>query len=384
MAWPVVLSSRPQGNLPISTYQVPLDHMLPVGKDIVERSRSNPPPPFDSQTIQHVRRELIQVQAALFETQKKYSQDSTPLKAELDDFLAHAHPPVSESRLEIPISVPTTAAPVPSQRPRKTSALPAAARSSGEANSGRRFPIGDRTPLPTVAKNPLDVWFRSAPLFEMMPSAREIEGLCAPIGFDSIPRPPPSGVHWRTKIANEMQEISPEIRKRLRKLPDAPPQAADVSAFWAQKKPPFPIEDLQRRNSSVLHRLVNAFVEAKPLPRQDVKNEDPLPVHVLLPQIECDEYLAFSFEERLEFELESAGLGRKKEQAESLPVSDIFAAQVAEYKRELEEKLPQIDALKEEICEEIEGWRDDQGRRNTEHRKAAALIQDAKKRGGHK
>jgi hypothetical protein len=382
MSYPIVLASRPKGNLPIVTYQVPLDRILPVGKEIVERARSKTPPPFDSQTVQHLRRELTQVKTTLLESRLKYSQDSTPFKSEIDAFLAHAHPPVTESRLEIPI--PVTAAPIPPQHPRKTSALPVAVQSSEEANTGRRFPIGDRTPLPTVAKHPLDVWLRSAPLFEMIPSAREIEAICAPISFNSIPRPQPSGVDWRTKIANEMQEIRPDIRKRLRKLPDAPPRATDPSPFWVEKKPPFPIEDLQKRNSSVLHRLISAFVEAKPLPRKDVEKDDPLAVHSLLPQIECDEYLSFSFEERLEFELESAGLGKRKEHTESLSANARFAGQITEYRGELEKKEPQIAALKDEIREGIEEWREDQGRRNTEHRKAVALMQEAKKRGGHK
>jgi hypothetical protein len=129
---------------------------------------------------------------------------------------------------------------------------------------------------------------------------------------------------------------------------------------------------------------MSAFVEAKPLPRPVGDVGDPVPVHVLLPRIEADEYLAFSFEERLTYELESAGLGRPAGFPEDGSTGDMFRGHLDEHRKEMEKQQPNIDRIKDEILGSIEQWVADQKRRREEQRKALALMQEVKKRGGHK
>jgi hypothetical protein len=297
--------------------------MFPTGKEIVDRSRSTSlPPTIDSRHIQSIRSELAKVRAALLESSVRYKRELQPLKTELHDFLAVA----IETRHQIPI--PTVVS-LPPPRPRKTSVQLAPSHLPSQAHSDRSFHASERASFQAASKHPLDVWLRSAPLFESLPSPAEIESLCARIDIDRIPRPPPNKVEWRTRIANAMNDIPPALRKNMQRLPEAPPAPNDISTFWTTRKQPFPIEELQKQNVSLLHRFMNAFVESKPLPKGE--GNDPMPFHALLPclDVQPTDWLSYTFEERLIFELESAGLGRPVEQTEQGRTGNEFADHIS-------------------------------------------------------
>ena len=131
----------------------------------------------------------------------------------------------------------------------------------------------------------------------------------------------------------------------------------------------------------VLCTAYSAFVEAKPLPKSqesdDLSNSDFLPIHVLLPQLDFDDYMSYPFEERLELELKSAGLERPKEGMNT--VNNAFAKEIEEYKKDIRKLQPQIDELHDEIIQNLPKYRLDENRRMTEASEYSELLAECRK-----
>jgi hypothetical protein len=132
--------------------------------------------------------------------------------------------------------------------------------------------------------------------------------------LDEIPSgaPEPVGpVHWSVRLS----EIARRSSDKLAMPPGPGPEGSDVNRYWANKSEPFPIEEMQKRNTSVFHMLLNALIEIEDEGKAKTERTHPrarrsfLKGHALLPEIPCDPYLGLSFEDRLTLELESLDLG---------------------------------------------------------------------------
>jgi hypothetical protein len=84
----------------------------------------------------------------------------------------------------------------------------------------------------------------------------------------------------------------PPKAPKTSKTPKTPSPPSAVADYWRHETPPFPIEDIQRFNSSPIHYLLSAFVNARPDSKPDDSAQPEfLPVHMLLSQIDDDDYL---------------------------------------------------------------------------------------------
>lgn len=242
----------------------------------------------------------------------------------------------------------------------------------------------DRNITPTSG-NALDIWNRSAPLFLPLPTVEEIDDICRPIDTDALVVNNPMKQHWsdrlREIVKNSQKETKKSKSNQILMPPGKPPAPDDISDYWVKRTPPFQIEEMQKHNKSILHCLLSAFVEAKPLPeseeKNDLLNEDFLPIHVLLPQLEFDDYMSHPFEERLELELRSAGLEKPKEGINS--VNNAFATEIDGYKKEIKELQPKIDKIRDEIVEKLPECRKDEDRRMTEAQEYTELLKECRK-----
>lgn len=229
------------------------------------------------------------------------------------------------------------------------------------------------------SENPRDIWVISAPMFREPPTEEEFREVCKMRLLDSEgeadSRPKP---HWSEilgQIASNTQRDHSD--KVIQRPPGPHPTGSDVSEYWKTHNAPFPMEDMQRQHSSVMHRLLNAFVEAKPLPKStETQTRDVMPVHVLLPKIELHEYLNYSFDERLEMELESAGLGKLPQDADMQ--RGPFADDIAEYEAKLKEIQELIDQIQNEVIPELPKMHADHQRRLAEQREYAAIMSQIK------
>lgn len=242
----------------------------------------------------------------------------------------------------------------------------------------------ERNTTPTSG-NALDIWIRSSPLFQPLPSVEEIDEICRAIDTDSIVLTNQSKQHWsdrlREIVKNSQKESKKSKNSQILMPPGKPPAPNDISEFWLKQTPPFQIEEMQKQNKSIMHCLLSAFVEAKPLPESNesdnLANNDFLPIHVLLPQLDFDDYMSHPFEERLELELKSAGLERPKEGVNT--VNNAFAKEIEEYKHEIKELQPKIDKLRDEIVQKLPEFRQDEDRRMTEAQEYSELLRECRK-----
>jgi hypothetical protein len=318
-----------------------------------------------------MKQELLDVQSFLLTAKNKFAKDLEPLRQECQRVFSSAPPPTIETTaLYIP--------PVPIVPAQKKSSQPVPSTSVQSSHSERsiRSAAPDRTAGMMAPDHPLDVWRRSEALFKDLPTDADIEDLCRPANLASPPTTGGSPVPWRTRIAEMMSAMPESIRKRLVPLPGPPPPPDATAEFWRQNAPSFPLEDLMMRNTSPLHRLIEAFVEARPLERRCPERRC-LPVHVLLPRCECDDYMGLPFEDRLEIELIGAGLGAPEETADDngAATGNTFAEDIEYYKEEVGRDQKRIEALKQEVLAGLPQWREDFVRRAREGRQFQALAQ---------
>ena len=251
---------------------------------------------------------------------------------------------------------------------------------NSNVHSERSVRSNDRKILTEAATsgNPLDIWFMSAPLFKPVPTEEELNEICRMVLMDKPVEAPRVKTHWSERMRQIVIESQRGTNKKLQFPPGPPPAADDVAEYWKKRAAPFPIEDIQRHNNSVMHCLLNAFVDAKPLPKSsDGDSRDFLPTHVLLPRIEFDEYLSRSFEERLELELKSAGLEK--------PASDtgggdsgLFAQEIEQFKEELDKLRPEIERMRMEIVARLPEMREMEERRAEQLRKYEEIKRQIK------
>lgn len=230
--------------------------------------------------------------------------------------------------------------------------------------------------------HPLDIWLRSEPIFRALPSADEINLVCQPIDQDQLTATPPNRTPWFDTLRKAYDNTISLIKDKrssansLKAPPGEPPPNNAISDYWAKRQPPFQVERMQKTNKGAIHYLLSSFVETRPLPPDhefhSIPQDDIIPIHVLLPQLECDDYLSHSFEDRLEYELQLAGLGDIEEDEQ---VDDnMFQDDIESYKNDMKQYQKQIDKIKNEILAKLPEYKRDEERRLMETQEYGAIL----------
>lgn len=297
----------------------------------------------------------------------------------------------------------------------KTSNIQRYERSNLNNSHSERSVRGNQKNEMQITGNPLDIWVRSASLFRPLPTEDDIDKI---FDFFTIntnnsllndrlirnknkndSRP----YLWSEHLNEIVQASQKETKKsssgrQLMHLPQPPPAPDDISEYWTNRTPTFPISDLQKENRSVVHCLLSAFVEAYPedpsqngdiIASNSENNSDDdedfndvndsfLGMHAPVPQIEYDEYLCLPFEERLEIELKFAGLEKPAHSMEN--GSNVFAQDIEQLKKEMVNQQPQIEYFKNEIKEKLPMYKFDEERRISGQQTFQELIRDVKKK----
>jgi hypothetical protein len=177
--------------------------------------------------------------------------------------------------------------------------------------------------------------------------------------------PPLASQHWSSVYSEIAERSSPFLLQP----PHPIPENGEVHRFWLTHTTRFPIEDLQKRNWSVFHGLLNSLVEIEgDLPRGSNGRRDFLKGHGLLPEIACDPYLALPFEERLAIELESLELeGMDEDPVQTLdPIEQEVRAMLDKM---VGEAVPELRRLEESIRNGLPGfWKDEAARKQVRDR----------------
>ena len=155
--------------------------------------------------------------------------------------------------------------------------------------------------------------------------------------------------HWTVRINRLAKE------KGLKQLPHVNINANRLHTFWKQNKLSFQIENIQKKQDSTLQRLINALVESPPIERGDKDIEIPKRArrHMLAPQIPYIPYLSLDFEQKLELELNSLGLGVSGDTSTKDPNDNAFTKEIQSYTEQLNQIIPKIGEYREKILEEM-------------------------------
>lgn len=186
--------------------------------------------------------------------------------------------------------------------------------------------------------NPGDVWLISARLFDSVPSALEIDQICGPMN-DTGPV-----IRWGVGAARDGAPVAVVARK----------ETGDVSDYWKWRVAPFQVETVQRKDENLVNGLLNALVATTPTPAVEREGGDAksgAPVHALLPLLDFDEYLCHPFEERLEYELSSAGLEKPNDEVKW--EGGIYHEEISMFRDELKSIEPMIEKQRVDILADL-------------------------------
>lgn len=236
--------------------------------------------------------------------------------------------------------------------------------------------------------NKMDVWAISQPFFSQLPSNEEIEKLFADCSSipKTLPQIPEPARHWSVL----MQEIINARKESIHLLSPPGPSASPhgISDFWATNQVNFPIEPVQKRNTSVFFYLLNSFVEIPPEddPQENI-NETTIPSkrkqylrsHNLAQHVPYDNYLSLPFSTRLDLELKSLDLD--KGNSSSIFNERPFESDIRQTKEEIDNVLlPQLIETKQFIMDHIDEYRQDQVKRTDQIIRSKEMIYEALKR----
>ena len=227
----------------------------------------------------------------------------------------------------------------------------------------------DREKEQQITGNPLDIWVRSEPMFAPLPSQEDVASVFSQIieksikgatmSFENPQTPIP---HWSETLLENMQKFTTKESKRMPKLlppPGPPPAPDDIADYWKHHTPSFPIQNMQKRNSHTIHHLLAAIVETDPskMPQRSLteKRKPYLPINVLAPKLEHERYLCLDFDERLNLELKSVGLDLS--QSVKMNDDDTFAEEIAKYKQQLLQLIPEVQKSSKMLIDKIPTFR---------------------------
>ncbi|KAK8884703.1 hypothetical protein M9Y10_043822 [Tritrichomonas musculus] len=295
----------------------------------------------------------------------------------------------------------------------KTSSIPRYERNNLNNSHSERSVRGNQKNELQVTGNPLDIWFRSAQFFQPLPTAEDIDKICDEMTIDSNSfindknsrkrnQNDRGSHHWSEQLNEIVQSTLKDSKKsnsskQLLHLPRPPPAPNDISEYWVNQTPTFPISDLQKENRSIVHCLLCAFVEVGPddsdqenkflttnveadSDEDDIndENDDLLNIHTPAPQIEYDDYLRLPFEDRLEIELKCAGLDKPANSNDKGSI--IFSQEIEQYKKEMANLNPQIEFFRNDIKQKLPQYKLDEERRISDQQTFQNLIPEYKKK----
>lgn len=228
-----------------------------------------------------------------------------------------------------------------------------------ENRSHKRSNVTHSDRVRAAASNSNNVWIRTEPFFMPLPSNQDIDKIfnCrkVPIIKESID----DANHWSLRMA------PPSCRANGKAMmPPGPPSSSnDIAEFWKKNKAFFQIEKIQKLNCSPLHCLLNAFVElgpedfeeAKRINKEKKKENEYVRIHSLLPHIDNDGYLEYSFETRLNLELESLELNQpQKSSIDDKP----FQKEIVESRNDISNRIiPKLNEYHDHIMSHIDEYR---------------------------
>lgn len=227
--------------------------------------------------------------------------------------------------------------------------------------------------IPSLNEN--GVWVKSEPFFQKLPSDDVLHKLFSPL--DQIAKLEQEEMEYRNdpKSKNNphwSERMKRFVRNKMQPLPLPQSESESILECWNGINLPFQIESAQKQQSNPFHCLLNAFVEIgdpniSELTQSD-KKEVPLITFSLLPQVESESYLALSFDQRLQLELQSLGLDRPDET--TLP----FQSEIDSYFKENKEILPQLTKFQQMFLSNVGQYREDQQQRFDKYDKSRKKL----------
>ena len=177
-------------------------------------------------------------------------------------------------------------------------------------------------------------------------------------------------------MTNLVKQLLKDTRKYPKLLlpPGPPPSPNDLSDYWINNSPLFPIESSHRQNCVSIHFLLSSFIELDSnLLKNDFKKKSLfLPLNVLAPKLLNDKYLCFSFEDRLNFELESIGLNKSFTTISQK--DDTFSNEIEKLKHQIDEIEPKLEETRKKLLLDLPIYRKDEDRRINEQEELQDLI----------
>ena len=174
------------------------------------------------------------------------------------------------------------------------------------APSGTSIDFINKTQL-VNNKDLLNIWVKSEPFFGHFPTDNEIESL---LNIKKI------NLYETKKKADWIDlcfkfiESIPKENNNLQLPFSKTSHPLSYSSYWSTNSVFFPIEDLQKRNRTPLHTLISSLIDENNLIEEEIidnENEINL-IHSIPSKIGINNYLSLPFEERLQNELNFAGI----------------------------------------------------------------------------
>ena len=155
--------------------------------------------------------------------------------------------------------------------------------------------------------------------------------------------------HWSVRLNKFAKE------NKLKELTSINQNEEKLKKFWKTNKLPFQIENMQKKHDSPLQRLINALVESPPIQRADDGVEIPKRAkkHMLAPRIPYEPYLSLDFDQKLELELKSLGLGDPNKEQNAATGDSSFVTEIELYTDQLNHIIPQIQKYRDTILSQI-------------------------------
>ena len=341
------------------------------------------------QVLQDLQNELIKLRTTLYNSQNAFKTQIISLNSAIDHFQTQS--------FRNPRMMQQPFGPRPDQIKAKTPQSQKTAGKNRNANqnqtpqnprgSERSVRSNDRVAQQSSG-NPLDIWCRSEPMFAPLPSTEDITAVFRSViesGLKNsrmkITAPPPGSTqHWSITLMEKMQKMAKENKRvpKLQQPPGPPPAAYDISDYWMEHTPDFPIEPMQKQNASTLHHLLSCIVETEPLPPSNRKRDLYLPLNVLAPRYKHDKYLCLDFEQRLNLELRSVGLDAST--AKIITEQDTFADEIAKKREEINQLIPIVQNSAKQLIEKLPVLRKIENERYEEQRIYNQLLQSQTKK----
>ena len=319
--------------------------------------------------------ELGPLYSKLENSRQLYMQQKSQLDNKLSPYLIQRTSSTTTGSNRIGFSSSNSSAAGSAQKPQNImrSFTTQAKKDNPNRRSHKRTNVTHSDRIRAAQSNSNNVWCRAEQFFLPIPTNQEIEKMFAIRKVPEIKEFDGEVKHWSLKMA------PPSCRANGKAdMPPGPPSSSDDTAeYWIQNRAWFQIEKIQKANCSPLHCLLNALVDVEPLDAENKMEKKKVYArsHALLPVIEDDDYMVYSFDIRLNLELESLGLNQPQKSSNK---DSPFQNEIIELRDKIANvTIPAIDRLYNEIMENIDKYREDQAMRSEKIENVDRLITEA-------